>query len=350
MINHVFKGRGSQIKPNNPFSKTRYVQEHIEGLDEELIKSPTTQVFFENPKNIINKIDSPDLHFNYSINPYQGCEHGCVYCYARNSHQYWGLDAGLDFESKIIVKKDAPTMVERTLLQKSWKPSPIILSGNTDCYQPLEKKYKLTRRILEVFLKYRHPVGIITKNTLITRDVDILAELAKLNLVHVFFSINTLNEKLRIIMEPRTASTIKKLKAMEILAYADIPVGVMNAPVIPGLNHHEIPAIIKSASEHGAKAAGYTVVRLNGSVGDIFTDWVTKNFPDRKEKVLNQIAELHGGQINDAQWKRRITGNGEIATIIARLFQVSKGRYLKNKTFAPLNNSLFRKGGNYQLF
>ncbi|MDH5366295.1 MAG: PA0069 family radical SAM protein [Cyclobacteriaceae bacterium] len=350
MINSEFKGRGSQIKPNNPFSQTNYVKEHIEGLDEELIKPPKTQVFFETPKNIINKIDSPDLHFRYSVNPYQGCEHGCVYCYARNSHQYWGFDAGLDFESKIIVKKSASIILEKTLLQKSWKPSPVILSGNTDCYQPLEKKYKLTRQILEVFLKYRHPVGIITKNTLVTRDIDVLSELAKLNLVHVFFSMNTLNEKLRNIMEPRTSSTSKKLKAMEKLTCAGIPVGVMNAPIIPGLNHHEIPAIIKSASEHGAKAAGYTVVRLNGSIGEIFSDWVTKKFPNRKEKILNQIAELHGGQINDTVWKRRMSGSGEVATIIARLFQVSKERYLKNQNLPLLNTNLFRKGGNYQLF
>lgn len=350
MDDNYFKGRGSQIKPAIPYLNQEYVTEHIEGLDEELINAPRTQLFFESPKNVVNKVDSPDLRLSYSINPYQGCEHGCIYCYARNSHQYWGFNAGLDFETKIIVKKNAPELLEKFILKKSWNGTPLMVSGNTDCYQPIEKKLKITRQILEVLRKYRHPLGMITKNALVLRDIDILQDMARDNLVHVFFSINTLNEKLRNIMEPRTASAIKKLKTMEKLAAANIPVGLMNAPVIPSLNHHEIPEIIKAASEHGAGAAGYTVVRLNGSIGKIFEDWVTKNFPDRKDKVLNQIAELHGGKLNDSQWGRRMTGEGNISSIIAQLFHIAKSRYMKDKHMPPLDISKFRKGGSYMLF
>ncbi|HET9055132.1 MAG TPA: PA0069 family radical SAM protein, partial [Cyclobacteriaceae bacterium] len=243
-----FKGRGAQIKTGNKFLKNEYVTEHIEGLDEPLLESPHTQIFLESPKKIINKIESPDLHGMYSMNPYQGCEHGCIYCYARNTHEYYGFSAGLDFESKIIVKKNAAEVLEKQILHPKWQPVPIMLSGNTDCYQPQERKFQITRKMLQILAKYRHPVGIISKNSLVTRDIDVLQDMAKDNLVHVMISITTLNEDLRRAMEPRTASGRKRLKVVEELSKANIPVGIMNAPLIPGLNHHEIPAILKAAA------------------------------------------------------------------------------------------------------
>lgn len=350
MDDSYFKGRGAQIKTGNKFLKTEYVTEHVEGLDEPLLENPNTQIFFENPKKIVNKIESPDLAGMYSINPYQGCEHGCIYCYARNSHEYYGFSAGLDFESKIIVKKNAPEILEQQLLNKNWNAAPIMLSGNTDCYQPQERKLGLTRKLLQVFSKYRHPVSLISKNSLITRDIDVLQDLAKDRLVHVMISITTLNEELRRQMEPRTASSIKRLKTVEELAKADIPVGVMNAPIVPGLNHHEIPQVLKAAADHGARTAGMTVVRLNGSIGKIFEDWLRKNFPDRFDKVWNQISAMHGGQVNDSQFGRRMHGDGNIADVIYQLHRAAKKKYFGGREMPPYDLTKFRKGGTYQLF
>jgi len=350
MDEFYFKGRGSQIQSENRFLKSQYVTEHVEGLDEPLLESPTTQIFFETPKKIVNKVDSPDLSMMYSMNPYQGCEHGCIYCYARNTHEYYGFSAGLDFESKIIVKKNAPALLEKHLLNKNWNAVPIMLSGNTDCYQPQEKKFEITRKLLKVFANYRHPVGMITKNSLILRDLDLLKDLAGDNLVHVYISITTLDENLRRILEPRTASSIKRLKTIEALAKAGVPVGVMNAPIIPGLNHHEIPQVLKAASEHGAMAAGMTVVRLNGSIGKIFEDWLRKNFPDRFDKVWNQISSFHGGNVNDSQFGIRMSGEGNIADAIHQLTKASKKKYFSGKQMPAYDLTKFRKGGNLSLF
>ena len=350
MDESYFKGRGAQIKTDNKFLKAQYVTDHIEGLDEPLLESPATQIFIEHPKKIINKVDSPDLGMMYSINPYQGCEHGCIYCYARNTHEYYGFSAGLDFESKIIVKQNAPQILEQQLMQRNWNAAPIVLSGNTDCYQPQERKFELTRKMLLVMAKYRHPVSLITKNSLITRDIDILKDLASDNLVHVMISVTTLDEALRRVMEPRTASAIKRLKTIESLANAKVPVGVMNAPIIPGLNHHEIPNVIKAASEHGALTAGMTVVRLNGSIAQIFEDWLRKNFPDRYDKVWNQICSMHGGNVNDSNFGRRMAGDGNIADVIHQLFRSAKKKYLKDRTVPLYDLTKFRKGGNLSLF
>jgi DNA repair photolyase len=345
-----FKGRGSQIKPQNRFLASQYVTEHTEGLDEALHGNPATQIFLEHPKKIINKVNSPDLGMAYSMNPYQGCEHGCVYCYARNTHEYYGFSAGLDFESKIIVKPDAPRILEQQLLQPQWQPSPIMLSGNTDCYQPQERKYQLTRKMLQVLARYRHPVGVITKNSLIRRDIDVLQELASHHLVHVMISITTLNEDLRRIMEPRTASAIKRLQTVEALAQAKIPVGIMNAPIIPGLNHHEIPSIIRMAADHGALTAGMTVVRLNGPIAGIFEDWVRKNFPDRYDKIWNQISSLHGGNVGDSVFGRRMAGDGNIADVIHQLFRTAKRKYMAGREMPPYDLTRFLRQGNFSLF
>lgn len=345
------KGRGAQHHLSNSFSKQEFTTEWDEGVDEYThLDRPTTQIFYENPKKIINKVSSPDVGMDYSINPYQGCEHGCVYCYARNSHEYWGWDAGLDFESKIIVKKNAAELLEKELLNPRWKVKPIVLSGNTDCYQPLERKLRITRSLLNVMAKYRHPVGIITKNTGFLEDLDILEDLAKDNLVRVILSITSLDEKLRSVLEPRTASSIKKLQAIKILSEKDIPVSIMNAPIIPGLNHTEIPEIIKIAAENGASDAGYTVVRLNGRIAKIFKKWLENYFPDRFEKVWNQIENLHQGNVNDSNWGQRMIGNGAEADMINQLFNMAKKKYMKGGEKIQLNTSAFRRGGAYSLF
>jgi DNA repair photolyase len=350
MEEDYLKGRGAQIRTENKFLKGQYVTQHIEGLDEPLISAPNTQVFHETSKSIVNKVASPDLGMMYSMNPYQGCEHGCIYCYARNTHEYYGFSAGLDFESKIIVKENAPQLLEKFIMNPNWLPVPISVSGNTDCYQPLERKFKITRKILKVFAQYRHPLGMITKNGLITRDIDLLSDLAKDNLVHVYISITTLNEDLRRAMEPRTASGLKRLKTVEELSKAGVPVGIMTAPIIPGLNHHEIPEIIKAAADHGALGAGMTIVRLNGSIGKIFEDWLRKNFPDRFDKVWNQICSMHGGNVNDSQFGRRMSGEGNFAEAIHQLFHVSKKRFMANRSLPPIDLTKFRKGGTLSLF
>lgn len=349
-MEEYIKGRGSQIKTHNRFLKASYVTEHVEGLDEPLKEAPTTQIFYEHAKKIVNKVTSPDLGMMYSLNPYQGCEHGCIYCYARNTHEYYGFSAGLDFESKIMVKKNAPKLLEKFILHPEWQPVPISVSGNTDCYQPLERKMEITRGLLKVFAQYRHPLGMITKNSLILRDLDLLTDLAKDNLVHVYISLTTMNEELRRQMEPRTASSTKRLKTIEALAQAGVPVGVMTAPIIPGLNHHEIPTLIKAAANHGAMAAGMTIVRLNGAIGRIFEDWLRKNFPDRFDKVWNQIAVMHGGQVNDSHFGRRMTGEGNFADTIHQLFRASKKKYLAGRQMPPYDLSKFRRGGSLSLF
>jgi DNA repair photolyase len=344
------KGRGAQIKTENRFLKQQYVTEHIEGLDEELISAPTTQIFEEQPKRIINKVESPDLGMAYSLNPYQGCEHGCIYCYARNTHEYYGFSAGLDFESKIIVKKNAAQVLEQQLMHPKWNAVPIMLSGNTDCYQPQEKIFEITRSILKVMAKYRHPVGIITKNSLILRDLDLLTDLAQDRLVNVMISITTLDEDLRRKMEPRTASAAKRLQAIETLNKAGVPTGVMTAPIIPGLNHHEIPALLEVAAQHGAVGAGMTVVRLNGAIGNIFEDWLRKNFPDRFDKVWNQICDMHGGNVNDSQFGRRMRGEGPLADIINQLYRTAKKKHFDGRSFPPYDLTKFRKAGTLSLF
>jgi DNA repair photolyase len=283
------------------------------------------------------------------MNPYQGCEHGCIYCYARNSHQYWGFSAGLDFERKIIVKQNAPYLLEKFLNNPKYKPEVIMFSGNTDCYQPVERTKMLTRKMLEVLLKFRNPISMITKNSLILRDLDLLAELNSMDLVHVSISITSLNEDLRQKLEPRTATSKNRLKVVEKLSEKGIPVNIMVAPIIPSLNNHEVPSIIKAAAAHGASSAAYTIVRLNGSIAEIFEDWVKKSFPDRAEKVLNQIKDCHGGKLNDSRWGTRMRGEGNIAEMIRNVFHAARNKYMGDKEFKELRTDLFRRPGNGQL-
>ena len=344
-----FKGRGAQVNTHNRFIKNRYVTEHIEGLDEVLLENTATQLIEEHPKKIVSISNSPDLPFMHSINPYQGCEHGCLYCYARNSHEYWGFSAGLDFERKIIVKRNAAALLENFFNKPGYKPAPIMLSGNTDCYQPIERKLKITRSLLEVFLKYRHPVSIISKNNLVVRDMDILQELASLNLVHVTVTINSLNESLRQKMEPRTVTARSRLMVINKLASANIPVRLMMAPIVPGLNSDEIPTLIKAAADEGILAAIFTIVRLNGAIAEIFSDWVHKAYPDRADKVLHMIAACHGGKLNDSRFGKRMRGEGAIAESIHQLFKISVNRFLKGRSLPPLHFEHFIPLGGKQL-
>lgn len=352
----IIKGRGAQLNVSNRFDAHSHELRDdflnycaVEG--EEARNSGTTLIDTF-PKTIINKVNSPDIRMGYSLNPYQGCEHGCVYCYARNSHEYWGYSAGLDFEQKILVKRNAVDLLEKKLRSKSWEAEPIVLSGNTDCYQPIEKKLGITRSLLQCFLKYKHPVGIITKNALVQRDIDILRELAEDNLVQVNISITSLEEETRRLLEPRTASVKKRLETVRKLSEANIPVSVMMAPIIPGINSHEILPLVKAISENGALGVGYTMVRLNGAIGGIFTNWIKKAMPHRAEKVLHQIAECHGGNLNDSRFGRRMKGEGNIAEQVEQQFRIARKKYFEGKSIAPLNCKLHReyKDGQMKLF
>ena len=350
------KGRGAQLNVSNKFHEHSHEMRddflnYCAAEGEEATESRTT-IIETFPKTIVNKVTSPDVGLEYSLNPYQGCEHGCIYCYARNSHEYWGYSAGLDFEQKILVKRNAVELLEKKLKSKSWKATPIVLSGNTDCYQPIEKKLQITRRLLQTFLKYRHPVGMITKNALVQRDIDILKELAAENLVHVNLSVTSLQEETRRILEPRTASIKKRLETIEKLSSANIPVSVMMAPIIPSINSHEIMPLVKEISERGALGVGYTIVRLNGAIGQIFSDWIQKAMPDRADKVLHQIESVHGGSLNDSRFGTRMKGEGEFATQVAQQFRIARNLYLKDRERPKLNCKLHEdyKDGQMKLF
>lgn len=334
-------GRGAQINPHNRF----FAQEKGDDFDdidpneEPDAKTKCIEVY---PKTIVNRVTSPDVGMYYSLNPYQGCEHGCTYCYARPTHEYWGYSAGTDFERVILVKKNAPQLLEETLQKKSWKVKSISLAGNTDCYQPCEREYKITRQLLEIMLRYKQPVGIITKNALIYRDIDLLQELARLNLVAVNISVTSLKEELRRKLEPRTASARKKLETIEALSKHGIPVNVMLAPIIPALNDDEIFSIAEAVSNHGAISMYHQIVRLNGPNGEIFTDWVTKNYPDRAEKVLNQLREMHGGNLSDSRFGTRMKGEGNYALNIHRQVALARKRFFSNIPYPKLRTDLFR--------
>lgn len=350
------KGRGAQMNVSNRFFDLshelrddflEYCAKEGDVLDTN--KTKYLEVF---PKSIVNKVDSPDVGMGYSMNMYQGCEHGCIYCYARNSHEYWGYSAGLDFERQILVKKEAAKLLEGIIKKRSWKAHTIVMSGNTDCYQPAEQEFQITRKCLEVFLKYRHPVGIITKNALVLRDLDLLKELAKDNLVAVNISITSLSEQTRRILEPRTTTIKKRLETVKILSEHGIPVNVMIAPIIPSINSHEILPLAKAAADAGALSIGHTIVRLNGAIGAIFTDWIKKALPDRADKVLHQIEDCHGGSLNDSRYGTRMRGEGKIAEQINMLIKLAKQKYFKDIVMPRLNHDLHEqyKDGQLKLF
>ncbi|MCX2718684.1 PA0069 family radical SAM protein [Lentiprolixibacter aurantiacus] len=349
----LIKGRGAQS--NHPNRFLAHIQEHRDDfleycrIQDEPVDNAKTLYLPIHPKTIVNEVKSPDLSMEFSMNPYQGCEHGCVYCYARNTHEYWGYSAGLDFEKRILIKQNAARLLEERLKKKSWKANTIVMSGNTDCYQPAEKKFRITRACLQVFLKYRHPVGIITKNDLILRDLDLLRELNRYNLVAVHISVTTLSERTRRMLEPRTSTAKKRLKLIKKLSEAGIPVNAMLAPIIPGINSHELLSLARTCAEHGAISFGYTVVRLNGAIGKLFTEWIRMAMPDRASKVLNQIASCHGGQLNDSRFGIRTRGEGKLAEQIKEMARLARSKYYKGKGLPSLDATLHGSYKNDQL-
>ena len=341
------RGRGSANNPKNRFESIERIPEPPDDNDE--TSSPQTQFLTDTSKSIIAYNDSPDVGFDASVNPYRGCEHGCVYCYARPTHEYLGFSSGLDFETKIMVKDDAPELLRQELSSPKWKPQVLAMSGVTDCYQPAEKKRQLTRRCLEVLLEFRNPVVIVTKNYLVTRDIDILSELARHQCAGVTISLTTLDPKLASLMEPRASSPARRLAAIKTLSEADIPVGYLQAPMIPGLTDSEAPAIAQAAATAGASFAGYVALRLPFAVKSLFEQWLEQHFPERKEKVLNRIRAIRDGKLNDPNFKTRMRGEGIFAQQMAELFQLACKKAGINRRWPELTTKHFRRPGTFQL-
>ena len=339
----VIKSRATELNPQNRFEKLT-IETDLDWKEEHYDQPVKTEYFIDSTKDILAKNDSPDISFTYSLNPYRGCEHGCIYCYARPTHEYFGFSCGLDFETKILVKHNAPELLEERLKSRSWIPQVVALSGNTDCYQPVEKELHITRRCLEVFLQHRNPLGIVTKNALVLRDLDILKELARYNLVVVTLSVTTLDNKLARKMEPRTSAPLKRLAALEQLVEAGIPANVNVAPVIPGLTDHEMPAILQEAAARGVTSAAYILMRLPGAVKELFQGWLEQHYPNRISKVIHSVQETRAGRLNDPCFSTRMSGQGNRAKTIGKLFDVTCQKYgLKQEKF-ELSTKHFRRG------
>lgn len=349
---------GSMIDPPNRFEKRRqepdleqleWDREYLDGIGDRKI-----EYFDDRSNSIVTENDSPDVGFRYSVNPYRGCAHGCSYCYARNTHEYLGLNAGLDFETKIIVKPEAPQLFREYLSRDTWQPEPVIFSGVTDCYQPAEREFRLTRQCLEVALECRQPVCLITKNALVVRDLDILREMSARNLVHVSFSVTTLDGELARTMEPRTSIPAARLRAVQLCSEAGIPVQVMVAPIIPGLNDTEIPDILEAAKKAGATAAAYLLVRLPLTVRPVFREWLRRTQPLKWKKIEGLIRQARAGKLNSSKWGERMVGTGEVAEQIGNLFSVFQQKHGLNCKLRPLDFSQFRppkpRSGQLRLF
>jgi len=349
------RGRGAVWNPPNRFEELSVgpppadLAQYFEP-PEEHPAVPTTY-YVDNTRTILVPNDSPDLGFRYSINPYRGCEHGCIYCYARPSHEYLGFSSGIDFETKILVKTEAARLLDLELSKPSWEPQVVAFSGNTDCYQPVERQLQITRQCVQVLLMHRNPFSMITKNALIQRDLDLLKELASMNLVFVIISVTTLDRHLARVMEPRTSAPHKRLETIEVLAQNGIPVGVNVAPIIPGLNDVEIPEILKAAAERGATHAGHTMVRLSYALKDLFVEWLRRQFPEKASRILNRIRDVRGGKLSDSAFGSRMTGEGAYAESIHQLFESSCKRHHLNETRVQLTTSLFiRDPAQFRLF
>jgi DNA repair photolyase len=343
-------GRGAGFNPPNRFEARSFEPMQIDPpCEDDEPKTLPTSYFRDLSKTILAKNDSPDVGFTYSLNPYRGCSHGCVYCFARPSHEYLGFSSGLDFESKIVVKENAPELLRAELSKKSWTPQVVCMSGNTDCYQPVERELLITRKCLEVFLEFRNPVGVITKNGMVARDADILSELAKRKLVHVTLSITTLDAGLARAMEPRASTPSRRLDAIRALAAAGVPVGVNVAPVIPGLTDEEMPAIMKAAREAGATSAGMTIVRLPHGVKPLFLEWLERERPERAPKVLARLRDVRGGELSDPRFGTRHRGEGEVAEMISKLFDRTRDKLgLDGSMRFDLDTSAFSRPGEQQ--
>jgi DNA repair photolyase len=341
------RGRGAAENPANRFEQIRL--ERFEDWDPAEDPAPKTLFFKDSSATIINYNDSPDIGFEASINPYRGCEHGCIYCYARPTHEYLGFSAGLDFESRIMVKMDAPDLLRKELASPAWKPQVIAMSGVTDCYQPVERRLQITRGCLRVLAECRNPVVIVTKNHLVTRDIDLLSQLASVQAAVVYISLTSLDAELASRMEPRTSQPSHRLAAIRELSQAGISVGVLTAPLIPGVNDHELPALLDAAAAAGAGSAGYVPLRLPWGVGALFEDWLERHFPDRKEKVLGQIRSMRGGKLNDPNFGSRMRGSGIFADQMAKLFEVSARKAGFKDRSLELSTASFRRPSNGQL-
>ncbi len=340
-------GRGASLNPANRFKPIeRSTQE--DWLDNPEGPAPQTIFLKDTSRSILSTNDSPDIPLNVSLNPYRGCEHGCAYCYARPTHEYFELSAGIDFETKILVKEKAPELLEKELASKKWNPQVIAFSGVTDCYQPIERQLKLTRRCLETALRFRNPVAIVTKNHLVTRDVDVLAELAQWDCAAVYLSIITLDNHLSRKLEPRAPLPEKRLEAIRTLSQAGIPVGVMTAPIIPGLNDHEIPHLLQKAASAGARFAGNVILRLPYGVKALFTQWLETHTPTQANKVLNRLREIRGGELNDSRFGSRMRGEGVYARQIQDLFQQARKRNGFDSGGPSLTTEHFRNPHNRQ--
>ncbi len=341
------RGRGAADNPPNRFE--RIVLERDADWDPEQDPAPKTRFYRDLSQSIISYNDSPDIPFSASLNPYRGCEHGCSYCYARPTHEYLGFSAGLDFESRIMVKENAPELLRRELSSPKWNPQELAMSGVTDCYQPIERKLQITHRCLAVLAEFRNPVSIITKNALVTRDLDLLRELAPHRAVHVNISLTTLDPELARKLEPRAASPRQRLAAMETLSKAGVAVGVLVAPAIPAINDHEIPSVLAAAKAAGAGWAYTEVLRLPLTVAPIFLDWLERNFPDRKDKVLGRIRAIRGGKLNDPRFGSRMRGEGIFADQISQIFHIARRQVGFPEDGPELSTAAFRRPQGDQL-
>jgi DNA repair photolyase len=347
----ALRGRGATDNPANRFERLHVVAADTWTDPDD--PAPSTILLRDATRSILARNQSPDVGFEFSVNPYRGCEHGCIYCYARPTHEYLGFSAGLDFETRILVKRDAPALLRAALLSPRWTPRSIAMSGVTDPYQPVERRLRLTRGCLEVLAEFRNPVAVVTKNHLVTRDADLLAGLASHGAAAVALSVTTLRPELQRVLEPRTATPARRLDAIRRLAAAGVPVRVMVAPVIPGLTDEEIPSILAAAADAGARAASYIVLRLPHGVKDLFADWLEAHFPDRRSRVLNRVREMRGGQLYDATFGTRMRGQGVYADQLRQLFETSRRRHGLDGGGMELSAAAFRRpapGGQLALF
>ncbi|MFW6300581.1 MAG: PA0069 family radical SAM protein [Oceanicaulis sp.] len=335
-------GRGAVSNASGRFERERR-EPFDDGWGEEPAARLKTTLIKDNSRTIVTTNDSPDISFSRSINPYRGCEHGCIYCYARPSHAWWGYSAGLDFESKLFFKADAPALLEKTFRKTTYEVEPILIGANTDAYQPIERDLRITRALLELCLKYKHPVSVITKSASITRDLDVLGELASLGLAKAAISLTTLDRKLARAMEPRAAAPQRRLEAIASLSEAGVPVTVMTAPVVPGLTCHEIEALLKAAAEAGAQGAGYVLLRLPLEVRDLFKEWLAAERPGQADKIMSLIRQTRGGKDYDARWTVRGVGEGPIAELIAKRFHAAVRRYGLDNPRVRLRCDLFER-------
>jgi DNA repair photolyase len=344
-------GRGTAWNPPNRFESQEYVQDLVDTFDTEEAgtSKPETRFLKDHSKTLITYNDSPDVGFDASVNPYRGCEHGCAYCYARPTHEYLGYSAGLDFETKIMVKEEAPALLRQELSSRRWKPQVIALSGVTDPYQPVEKRLRLTRGCLEVLCQFSNPVTVITKNYLVTRDIDLLQQLASKKSAAVSLSITTLSDDVTQLLEPRTSRPYLRLKAIERLSTAGIPTGIMVAPIIPGLTDHEIPSILASAAQAGARFAGTIALRLPATVAPLFEEWLSRCLPDRKEKIINRIKSMRQGKLYDSRYGSRMRGEGIFSEQMATLFAVACRKAGLSPSGPKLSSASFHRPQQAQL-